>query len=110
QAKAAIEAEAKKVKSEIDADGTLTAEEKSKQKAGVDQEAEKAKKAIDGAKDITGVNQAKEAGVKAIDGQHQSVARRKQLPKTGEENNLEFLAWGLFVLLGSFFGLLKSRK
>ncbi|NGG35308.1 DUF1542 domain-containing protein, partial [Enterococcus faecalis] len=43
-AKADIDAAAAKVKGEIDADGTLTAEEKGKQKAVVDQEAEKAKK------------------------------------------------------------------
>ncbi|MBI0603802.1 DUF1542 domain-containing protein, partial [Enterococcus faecalis] len=43
------------MKEAIDADGTLTAEEKSKQKAGVEQAAEKAKGAIDGAKDIDGV-------------------------------------------------------
>ncbi|MFG5683943.1 DUF1542 domain-containing protein, partial [Enterococcus faecalis] len=55
-AKADIDAEAAKVKEAIDADGTLTAEEKGKQKAGVDQEAEKVKVAIDGAKDIDGVN------------------------------------------------------
>ncbi|NGG35455.1 DUF1542 domain-containing protein, partial [Enterococcus faecalis] len=60
-AKADIDAAAAKVKGEIDADGTLTADEKGKQKAVVDQEAEKAKKAIDEAKDIDGVNQAKAA-------------------------------------------------
>ncbi|NSN07051.1 DUF1542 domain-containing protein, partial [Enterococcus faecalis] len=49
-AKADIDAAAAKVKGEIDADGTLTAEEKGKQKASVDQEAEKAKGAIDAAK------------------------------------------------------------
>ncbi|HHB0784746.1 TPA: DUF1542 domain-containing protein, partial [Enterococcus faecium] len=88
KAKTAIEAEAKKVKSSIDADGTLTPEEKNKQKAGVDQEAEKAKTAIDGASDITGINQAKEAGVKAIDGQHQSgesVDSRKAQAKAAIE-------------------------
>ena len=72
QAKADIDAEAAKVKGEIDADGTLTAEEKGKQKASVDQEAEKAKGAIDAAKDIDGVNQAKADGIKAIDDQHKS--------------------------------------
>ncbi|NSM94167.1 KxYKxGKxW signal peptide domain-containing protein, partial [Enterococcus faecalis] len=46
QAKVDIDAAAAKVKGEIDADGTLTAEEKGKQKANVDQEAEKAKGAI----------------------------------------------------------------
>ncbi|NSN07052.1 DUF1542 domain-containing protein, partial [Enterococcus faecalis] len=57
---------------EIDADGTLTAEEKGKQKAGVDQEAEKAKGAIDVAKDSDGVNQTKADGIKAMDDQHKS--------------------------------------
>ncbi|MGF1919559.1 DUF1542 domain-containing protein, partial [Enterococcus faecalis] len=51
---------------------TLTAEEKQKQKAGVDQEATKAKEAIDGAKDSDGVNQAKDNGINAIDAQHKS--------------------------------------
>ncbi|HHD1583655.1 TPA: DUF1542 domain-containing protein, partial [Enterococcus faecalis] len=81
QAKADIDAEAEKVKGEIDADGTLTAEEKGKQKAGVDQEAEKAKGAIDGAKDIDGVNQAKADGIKAIDDQHKSGKMFLKLPK-----------------------------
>ncbi|NGG35453.1 DUF1542 domain-containing protein, partial [Enterococcus faecalis] len=83
-AKADIDAAAAKVKGEIDADGTLTAEEKGKQKAVVDQEAEKAKKAIDEAKDIDGVNQAKAAGIKAMDDQHKSgdpVDNRKEAAK-----------------------------
>ncbi|WP_423360751.1 DUF1542 domain-containing protein, partial [Melissococcus plutonius] len=84
QAKADIDKEAKKVKDEIDTDGTLTAEEKEKQKAGVDQEAEKAKGAIDGAKDIDGVNQGKADGIKAIDDQHKPgdpVDNRKEQAK-----------------------------
>ena len=83
-AKADIDAKAEKVKGEIDADSTLTAEEKGKQKAGVDQEAEKAKKAIDGATAIDEVNQAKADGIKAIDNQHKSgdpVDSRKEPAK-----------------------------
>ncbi|NGG35354.1 DUF1542 domain-containing protein, partial [Enterococcus faecalis] len=80
-AKADIDAAAAKVKGKIDADGTLTAEEKGKQKAVVDQEAEKAKKAIDEAKDIDGVNRAKAAGIKAMDDQHKSGDVFVEVPK-----------------------------
>ena len=80
-AKADTEAAATKVKSEIDADGTLTAEEKGKQKASVDQEAEKAKGIIDAAKDIDGVNQAKADGVEAMDDQHKSGEVFLKVPK-----------------------------
>ncbi|MDV2622142.1 DUF1542 domain-containing protein, partial [Pediococcus acidilactici] len=67
-----IDAEATKVKKEIDADNTLTADQKTAQKAAVDTEANTAKTAIDNAKGTDAVNKATDAGIKAIDDQHKA--------------------------------------
>ncbi|KOY79729.1 DUF1542 domain-containing protein [Apilactobacillus kunkeei] len=57
-AKNAIDSEATKIKSEIDSDNTLTAEEKATQKAKVDADVTAGKQAIDNAKDADRINKA----------------------------------------------------
>ncbi|WP_317637113.1 DUF1542 domain-containing protein [Lactobacillus xylocopicola] len=71
-AKAAIDAEATKVKGEIDADPTLDDATKAKQKTNVDTEATIAKTAIDNATDSQGVKNARDEGIIKIDAQHVS--------------------------------------
>ncbi len=71
-AKDAIDAEAAKIKAAIEADVTLSTEEKAQQKANVDKQANIAKSAIDAADDADGINAARDAGIKAIDDQHVS--------------------------------------
>lgn len=73
EAKKEIDRVAKKVKEEIDNDCSLSPDEKTKQKKGVDQEVAEAKKMIDnkGAKSISLINIVKEAGIKKIKEQHQ---------------------------------------
>ncbi|WP_414827247.1 DUF1542 domain-containing protein [Apilactobacillus kunkeei] len=65
-AKNAIDAEAAKIKSEIDDDNTLTSSEKKAQKDKVDQDLQAGKDAIDNAKDADSINQAVSAANKAI--------------------------------------------
>ncbi|MGK0552897.1 DUF1542 domain-containing protein, partial [Enterococcus faecalis] len=80
-AKAAIDEEAARVKTEIDNDATLTADEKTNQKNNVDQEAANAKTAIDNATTATGINQAETKVKEAINNQHltgKTVDEQKQ--------------------------------
>jgi len=80
-AKNAIDAEAVRVKTEIDNNNTLTATEKTNQKNNVDQEAANAKTAIDNATTADTINQAENSGKEAINNQYQagkSIAEQKQ--------------------------------
>ncbi|APS41199.1 FmtB protein [Weissella jogaejeotgali] len=79
-ANATIQAEANKIKQEIDNDVTLTTVEKDQQKADVDRAVSAANKVIDAATDADEINQAVSDGQTAIVHQHQSgtaVAEQK---------------------------------
>ncbi len=71
-AKDAIDAEVAQETATINADDTLTSDEKAAQAAEVAQEADKAKDNIDVATDADGINEARDNGIEAIDGVHQS--------------------------------------
>ena len=72
QAKNDLDSEAAVVNAKIDNDPTLTASEKTKQKADVTTETAKAKTVVDQAQDDAGVKQARDAGMATIDAQHKS--------------------------------------
>lgn len=87
----AIDAEAAKIKASIDADSTLSSEEKAKQKAkqkaSVDTDAVNAKASIDAAATIDEINQAKNDGLAKIDGEHISgtpLEDQKKVAKSDE--------------------------
>ncbi|MBX8456237.1 DUF1542 domain-containing protein [Apilactobacillus kunkeei] len=71
-AKAAIDAEAKKIKDEIAQDKTLTDDQKATQSKAVNDAAKQAKTNIDNAKDAQGVKSATSDGKQAIDDQYVS--------------------------------------
>ncbi|KPN83323.1 hypothetical protein RZ76_13940 [Apilactobacillus kunkeei] len=66
-----LDAEANKVKAAIDADNTLTQDQKDAQKANVDSDVAAGKKAIDEANDAEGIKQAVDSSNAKIDGDHQ---------------------------------------
>ncbi|MEG0458971.1 MAG: DUF1542 domain-containing protein [Vagococcus sp.] len=88
----ALEEEAKVIKERINADITLTEEEKQNQSNGVDKALEDAKQAVSKAKDASSVDTAKGEGITAIDGNYQpgsSLEIRKEAAKTSLDKEAE---------------------
>ncbi|MCK8638980.1 DUF1542 domain-containing protein, partial [Fructobacillus fructosus] len=69
--KANVDAEAKKVSTAINADNTLTTDEKNAQLAAVESDRQSADNNIDNASDADGINSAASAGITKIDADHQ---------------------------------------
>uniref|UniRef100_UPI003364F523 BspA family leucine-rich repeat surface protein n=1 Tax=Apilactobacillus waqarii TaxID=2851006 RepID=UPI003364F523 len=92
-AKPSLDAEATKVKNDIDADNTLTSEEKSEQKNNVDNIKSTDQVKIDSSTNSTDVSNTYNQGIKDIDGQHkpgqslddQKATAKANLDKVAED-------------------------
>ncbi|ALJ31099.1 hypothetical protein AKUA1202_01280 [Apilactobacillus kunkeei] len=88
-AKDSLDNEANKIKAAIDADNTLTNDEKNRQKSNVDSIKAAAQSQIDSATNADGINDAQSQGIASIDNAHQTSSTSLSDQKSNAKSQLD---------------------